>query len=345
MKKPKATNETWRQLYKLAEEIRKLGPWQWMRESEVFGVEDAATGDVHFVSVMGAEGLHFAVSAYPGIEALYRILTIDDEEIYEYPERLLEIPQIQLSFEDRKHLADHAYKKIRSLGLRYRGQNAWPQFRSFRPGYAPWGLQADEMRVMAAVLNQLLEMAPRARSNPDLLAFDDFETFLVRVPAGPDGKTWKDESRRFRPEPEELPTATFSKLTAARLKKLKRKPFFLELDFFMTPAMIGEKGGRMLNAYCLMAVENSKGMIIGVEMLVANPSLHSMWREIPEALAKQMTNAGFLPEALVARSMLLADLLDPFAEALDCELLLSDTLPNLDPAKQALSEQLMQGGV
>ncbi|MFZ0611647.1 MAG: hypothetical protein WAM73_05360 [Desulfobacterales bacterium] len=343
MEKWKAENQAWRQLYELAEEVRNLAPWQWMREQKVFGVEDAAGGNVHFVSVMGSEGMHFGVSAYPGIQALSRIKNLNEQGIYDYPERLLEIPQIQLSFEDRKHLADHAYRKIRALGLRYRGQNAWPQFRSFRPGYAPWRLQADEMHVMSTVLEQLLEVAPLLRSNPDLLAFDDFETFLVRVPAGSSRKTWRNEPRRFRTAPEEKPAASLSKLSAARLRKLKRQPVFLEVDFFMTPAMIGKKGDRMLNGYALLAVENSKGMIIGLEMLVAEPSLQSMWRQIPEALAKQLTKAGFLPKALVVRSTLLAHLLDPFAKALDCELLHSDTLPNLDPAKESLSEHLGQG--
>jgi hypothetical protein len=344
MKKSKTKNQPWRHLYELADKIRNLAPWQWMQESEVFGVEDSAGGNVHFVSVMGSEGMHFAVSAYPGIDALHHIMNLNEEDIYEYPERLMEIPQIQLSFEDRKNLADHAYKKIRSLGLRYRGQNAWPQFQSFRPGHAPWRLQAKEMHVMSIVLEQLLEVAPQLRSNPDLLMFDDFEKFLVRVPAGPNGKTWQNEPRRFRAAPEETPAASLSELSAARLRKLKRQPVFLEVDFFMTPAMIGKKGDRMLNGYALMAVENGEGMIIGLEMLVADPSLESMWRQIPEALAKQLTNAGFLPKALVVRSTLLADLLEPFAKALDCNLLHSDTLLNLDPAKESLSKHLGQGG-
>ena len=104
MKKPNTQDEMWRHLYDLAGQVRELAPWRWMEESEVFGVQDPATGSVHFVSVMGSEGIHFAVSAYPGIEALDRVMTLDEEEIYEYPERLLEIPQLQLSFEDRKHV-------------------------------------------------------------------------------------------------------------------------------------------------------------------------------------------------------------------------------------------------
>ncbi len=70
-----------------------------------------------------------------------------------------------------------------------------------------------------------------------------------------------------------------------------------------------------------------------------------MWRQIPEVLAKQLTNAGFLPETLVVRSTLLADLLGSFAKAVDCKHLLSQTLPNLNPAKEALSERLVRGGL
>jgi hypothetical protein len=343
VKKTQTQNEIWRHLYKLAVAVRKLAPWRWMGESAVFGVEDPATGSVYFVSVMGSEGMHFAVSAYAGIEALYRIMTVDEDEIYEYPERLLEIPQLQLSFEDREHLADHAYKTIRSLELRYRGKNAWPQFQSFRPGYAPWRLESDEMRVMSIVLEQLLEVAPRLRSNPGLLEYDDADTFLVRVRPGTMEKNWKDERKHFTSAPEEKPVAQLSELSAARLRRLEPRPVFLEVDFFMTPAIVGSKGSRMLNGYALMAVEDGQGMIVGLEMLLAEPSLQSMWGQIPEALAKHITNAGFLPEGIVVRSTLLADLLAPSVKSLNCQLHLSETLPNLDPAKEELTMHLNQG--
>jgi hypothetical protein len=343
MKTSETQDKMWHQLYSQADAIRKLAPWRWMEEADVFGVEDPATGRVHFVSVMGSQGMHFAVSAYPGIAALDRVMSIDEEEIYEYPERLLEIPQLQLSFEGRQQLADHAYKKIRTLGRRYRGKSAWPQFQSFRPGYAPWRLQADEMRVISTVLEQLLEVAPRLRSNPGLLEFDDTETFLVRVSAGKSAKNWRDAHRQFPEAPPEKPVVRLSELSEVRLRKLNRRPVFLEVDFFMTPAIIGNKGSRMLNGYALMAVEGSTGMVIGFEMLTAEPSLQSMWERIPEALAKQVTHAGFLAETIVVRSTLLADLLAPLAKALNCELILSDTLPNLDPAKEELTAHLSQG--
>jgi len=122
VKTPRKQTGMWSHLYELASEVRRLAPWKWMTEPDVFGVQDpTGTDQVHFVSIMGSEGIHMAVAAYSGAEALYNIMTIAEEEVDQYPERVLEIPQFQLSFEDRAHVADHAYKTIRSLGLRFRG--------------------------------------------------------------------------------------------------------------------------------------------------------------------------------------------------------------------------------
>jgi hypothetical protein len=266
-----------------------------------------------------------------------------EEEFYQYPERMLEIPQIQLSFEDRANVADHAYETIRSLGLRFRGKNAWPQFQSFRPGYAPWRLEKDEMRTMAAVLEQVLEVAPRVRSDPGLLESEDPEVFLVRVPSGDGENVWQDEYRRFSPVTVENVAAPVPELDLARLNKLERSSAVLEVDFFMTPAMIGEKGTRMLNGYALMAVEDNQGMVIGLEVLTAEPDVLAMRGMLPTVLAQHLLKAGLLPSGIVIRYDLLGDLLYPFSQALGCELYQSEVLPNLDPAKQDLIDHLSGG--
>ena len=53
---------------------------------------------------------------------------------------------IMLSFEDRDALQEEDLAVIRGLGLSFRGRQAWPLFRSYRPGYLParrdrWGIQ------------------------------------------------------------------------------------------------------------------------------------------------------------------------------------------------------------
>jgi hypothetical protein len=53
------TNEQWRRLYEAAVGVKELAPWEWMTETDVFGVQDPETQEIGFVSVMGALGEHF----------------------------------------------------------------------------------------------------------------------------------------------------------------------------------------------------------------------------------------------------------------------------------------------
>ena len=55
-----------RRLYDSAIAVRNLRPWQWMLESDVFGVSDPISQQLYFVSIMGARGEHLSVAVYSG---------------------------------------------------------------------------------------------------------------------------------------------------------------------------------------------------------------------------------------------------------------------------------------
>src|SRR5215475_13478923 len=103
------TIEEWGRLYAAAGRVKEMAPWKWMIEDEVFGVRNPERDEVGFVSVMGAGGEHFAVALYQGAVALHGFLALS-EAVADGPvdgigaERVLEIPQLQASFEDRGHL-------------------------------------------------------------------------------------------------------------------------------------------------------------------------------------------------------------------------------------------------
>ena len=50
------TLDNWRRLYDLAGEIKRLAPWRWMGEDDLFAVQDPDTGKTGFVSIMGRGG-------------------------------------------------------------------------------------------------------------------------------------------------------------------------------------------------------------------------------------------------------------------------------------------------
>ena len=106
----------WGSLFDSAMRIKQLAPWEWMSETDIFGVKNPESDEFGFVSIMGEAGEHFGVALYRGYRALYDFFNLqfdEEQKQYEYPELLLEIPQIQASFEDRADLEPWDYQLIR----------------------------------------------------------------------------------------------------------------------------------------------------------------------------------------------------------------------------------------
>ena len=111
---------------------------------------------------------------------------------------------IQASFGGRNELRKEDHEIIKRLGLRFRGANAWPAFRSYRPGYLPWFLEDDEIEVLRLILEQVLDVAPRVKDDPALVSASDSHTFLVRVQRA-QPPTWGDQRMDIMlPEPERI---------------------------------------------------------------------------------------------------------------------------------------------
>lgn len=141
-----------------------------MDETEIFGVQYPETNELGFVSLMGMAGEHFAVPVYQGAEGLYGIqgFASEVEAGTANPEELFDIPQLQASFENRDQLDRQDREVIKKLGLKFRGAYAWPMFRSYRPGYMPWFVTAEEALRLTYALSQTLEVAPRVKDDPEL---------------------------------------------------------------------------------------------------------------------------------------------------------------------------------
>src|SRR5262245_13791741 len=100
MSEKNPTSDEWGRLYAAAGRVKVMAPWRWMMEDNVFGVRNPERDEVGFLSVMGSGGEHFGVGLYQGAVALYDFFALSEADSFE-AERLLEIPQIQASFEDR----------------------------------------------------------------------------------------------------------------------------------------------------------------------------------------------------------------------------------------------------
>jgi len=337
------TLEEWRRLYAAAISVKEIAPWEWMTETDVFGVQNLETGEPGFVSVMGLLGEHYSIAVYLGAKGLYDFWDFEGAGPSTPAERLIEIPQLQASFEDRNVLRGKDREIIKRLGLKFRGRQAWPMFRSYRPGFLPWFLEAEEARFLTVVLEQVLDVTPRFREDPSLLKPVAGESYLVRVSRQKDGAlSWEDRIMDVPPpEPSPIPIAMDVRLLESlkRLPKGKRK---IEADFFMFPNPVREeKGARPVFPYMLLTVESRSGFILGTELLSPDPSLEAMWGLIPLNIVRQFARFGIVPGEVTVRSELLFQLLQPLAEELGFRLRQSNRLRSLDAAKESLLGRFM----
>lgn len=342
MEEKQPTIEEWRKLYNAAIRIKEIAPWEWMAETDIFGIQDPETNQLGFVSVMGMMGEHYAVSVYLGSDGLYGFWDFEETGHLAAPESLLEIPQLQVSFDNRNELHERDRKIIKQLGLKFRGQHAWPMFRSYRPGFAPWFLEGEEIRFLTNTLDQLSDVAPRFGENPSLLETPNDDDYVVRIPRqGDNTLAWEDHLMSVPPPEPSSIRIPMDIQTLGFLNKLPVGKTGIEVDLFMFPSAIKEKEARPFFPYVLLMIDTQSGMILGNEMLKPEPSLEAMWGLIPMKVAHQLARIGTVPKEVTVRSELLSQLLLPLAESLSLKLRRSDILPGIDMAKEFLLQRFI----
>jgi len=333
-KNNKPTLEEWKRLYELMAQIKELAPWEFMYEDDLFGIRFPGTDQLGFVSVMGNLGEHYSIAVYLGKKGFDGFWTMQEAGDDFSPDLLLDTPQIQASFEDREILTPEDRKIINQLNLKYRGRQAWPQFRSYRPGCLPWYLEKEETQVLIIALEQLLEVAPRFEDDPDLLELpEEEEKFLVRVME--EGK-WVDRYQEIE-FPNDPPFHLMMNMEAlAYLKTRPKENSILEIDVQrMDEAVKDKQFDRPFFPYLFLAVERKSRMILGVNLLTPLPSLEEMWGDLP-ALVVETLAGSIVPKEVQTKNPMVALLLSSLEEELGIKIKLVSRLPGVEFAQREL---------
>ena len=333
-----ATAEDCRPLYELMARIKQLAPWEYLEEGDIFGVIDPDTGEPNFVSIMGMAGEHYAIALYQGVRGLYSFLRVEEAGPDTNLAAVLDLPPIPASSEDREMVEKRDREHMKALGLKFRGRNAWPIFRSHQPGYAPWHIEKAEARTLVYALEQLLDVVPRlVNTDEDLLMPGDDDEFLVRVSEQTTGgPVWRDETMRFVPPPPYEMTIRVDTEALDKVRQLPIGPRVVEIDCFRTLSIVAPPGGRPFFPYTLLMVGGKTGMPLGVEMLSPIPTPEAMWSEVGATVLRMLIAVGDRPREFHVRHNLLFGILSMLSEQMGIKVKHTRALDKLDLVANSL---------
>lgn len=338
MKKLQPSIKEWKGLYEAAIEFRKAEPWEWVRETDVFGVRNPKTGEIGYCCIMGELGEVLAMAIYEGTEGLQSYLKIRKGQIKPGdPDALFMQKCLMLSFENVKFVEEDDREIIDELGLTFRGRNAWPVFRSYQPGYFPWFLNRHEVLYMTLALRQAMEICLRIKKDGKILHAPKRNCYLVRTAEEKAGKFfWKDEW--ISPAPLRKKAEAFDgPVNEVRIQKLKKtaKPATAvwEIDFFHTPAPVMQ-GERPVFPYAIMVMDHDTGLIL--EMHLAENAAYQ--REFIDKFLGCIEKTSVIPLEILVKKEEAAGLLGPYAGRLNIKLSMVRKLNNIGQARREIDK-------
>ena len=340
MTRNEPTSREWIDLYETARMFKELAPWQWMEDSDVFGVENPESYEIGYCCVMGTLGEVLGLLVYLGSEglALYEGLqsgkiTADNGDLFARQKCLA------ITFDDREMLDHKDFEIIKSLGLKFRGRQSWPCFRSHLPGFMPWYLNAVEARFLGLALRQTMEIAERFRDDPGILTPPEQGAYLVAFVTEEGGKpVWREKWRKTAPYEEKRGQAPIDELRLARIKaNSKMFENAWEVDFFYAPVVIRE-GERPFYPYVALYTVHNDHHALNF-CLTPYAGFEEKFRE---NLLAFLENVKILPKTIMVKKDVVYDFFKLVSESLGISLNKVRRLAANEHAKNALFQNMMR---
>ena len=110
--------EDWKNLFDAAIKFKEVDCWDWMWDSDLFGIQNPKNGEIGYCCVMGKNREHFALGVYLGTEGLEGLNKVQDRDVVKENSDLLHFQNcLMASFEDRSDLREKDFEISRKLPL------------------------------------------------------------------------------------------------------------------------------------------------------------------------------------------------------------------------------------
>lgn len=255
--------DEWKELYEVTERIKELEPWNDLWDVDIIGVPGIREREDTFISVLGHAGKCFGLCIYEGVEALNQLFLTKSQKQLNASHELLMYKQNALVcyWGDREELSKEQYRRVKELGFKYHGKNQWLYFLSFKEGFYPCDLNAEEVSRMIGYMKILETALSECRQEIKAVNFDNEK--VAYIDAAPPRKMAVSE-RGIPIEAKGIPTLQITDdLIIARLRKAESSGISLEAEViipgveFKDPEYI-----RHINVAICTLVDAESGMIL-----------------------------------------------------------------------------------
>lgn len=339
---PKVSTSIWQQLYTAAEQFRKISPWKWMDDCDVFGVQSNHSKQTLYACVLGSGDQTHGLAIYRGPEGLGMYLGLQNGDISPEDETL-SIQQNSLLAEltTKEFLEPFDQEVIDRLNLRVLGKNAYPLFRSMIPDHAPWPINEPEALAILDVFEALKIYSKKLEEDPDYdFSHGENKMAVYKKTSGAWKPTWKTLTTLMKEpldtliqKPEPLDEILLHKLWTQNL----RTGSVWEADVFYLPSLVFDADRPYYVKACAL-VEEKTGYCIGVDMVRPEQDPFSKLRNLA---LQRMEHFGYKPKAFRIQSPELFMGLETLKEALKIDIEL-DQLESMPELVEALYKNSLQ---
>ena len=290
--------------YQLASRLKELAPWSYMAETEIFGVRIPDSGKQYFVSIMGSGGQHYGMAAYEDTEGLLGFWELQQPTSWMRPGDLLLVPHLLVSFEDRDMIDEPVRKKMKELGFKYRGSNAWPDFRHMIPAFVPGMPGEQALNDLVTVMEQALDVFERAKTDTEFIYTEDNDgdIYLVRAFERTDDEPgqWKDTYWRMVPPKPEF-NMGYNALERGKIAGLPRGKDTLQADIALTSKQVAKPGKKPYFASLYFVTSKQQGTVLDLMVLSPEDGIDTMHGRFPDLLIKTVLKLKWQPVAIEFR--------------------------------------------
>jgi len=332
-------NEAWSRIYSAASVISEMQPWEWMEETDIFGIRIPGTDRVYFISVMGSMGEVRAIAAYAGTRALgmFREL-LDDESAYPASSyvaasRMLTIPQLRLDFKEEDELEPGKEQSIRNNGGAPSKDGLWPVVEQYVPGFVPGEPDEEALEDAAIIFEQCIHIFGHTREDNDYTyPGDDTENMcMIRTKKkSPEGE-WQDVFKEIWIEPSEY-KIYYPSISLVMVKKYSKKKDTLQVDIVILPMRVKDEEAGAYFPFMFLLVNKASGIIENYMMLTPLPDLDTMYESLPEKLLDMFLESHSVPQQVEIRSRVLISLLSEMLKKAGIRLITPGKMEAMDEA-------------